>query len=78
MPWKHGQYASFCSEAAQNPLGSFDWTYFHVGSSSGSNGNLDNTTVLFGRNYLTGDAVISKVSENSKRAGKRDVNGCTL
>ena len=78
MPRKHGEYASSHPEPAQNALGSLGWMYFHVGSPSGSNGNMGNTTVLFGRNDLIGDAFIAKVSENGKCAGKRDVNGCLL
>lgn len=78
MPRKHGEYALFHSKPAQNLLGSLGWTYFHVGSSSGPNGNMDTTPLLFGRNYLIGDALISRVGDNGKRTGKRDVNGCPL
>lgn len=77
MPQKHGECA-FHSETAQNALGSLGWMYFHAGTSSGSYGNMDTTTLQFGRNYLTRDAFISKVSENGKRAGKWDINGCPL
>lgn len=61
----------------QSSLGSLGWTYFHMGSSSASSGNMDNTTLLFGSNDLIGDAFISEVSENGKCAGKWDIDGCT-
>jgi len=78
MPQKRGEYASFHPEPAQNPLDSLSWTYIRVGPSSRSNGNMDTATLEFGRKYLAGEAVISKVSENGKRTSKRDVNGCPL
>lgn len=49
MLWKHNYYTPFHPKPAQDSLDSLGLTHFHVGPSSGSSRNTDNTILLFGK-----------------------------